>query len=48
MATFCDKVTNNFSIKADVKALFAGEDEFSEPKKGLGDPSFTLNTNDNF
>ena len=41
MATFCDKVTYNFSIKADLKALFAGED-------GLGDPSFTLNTNDHF
>ena len=34
MATFCDKVTYNFSIKAAVKALFAGEDGFSEPKKG--------------
>ena len=34
MATFCDKVTYNFSIKADVKALFAREDGFSEPKKG--------------
>ena len=34
MATFCDKVTYNFSIKADVKALFAEEDGFSEPKKG--------------
>ena len=34
MATFCYKVTNNFSIKADVKALFAWEDGFSEPKKG--------------
>ena len=47
MATFCDKVTYNFSMKADVKALFAGEDGFSKPKR-LGDPSFTLNTNDNF
>ena len=35
MATFCDKVTYNFSIKADVKAVFAGEDGFSKPKKGL-------------
>ena len=34
MATFCDKVTYNLSIKADVKALFAGEDGFSEPRKG--------------
>ena len=34
MATFCDKVTNNFSMKADVKALFSGEDGFSKPKKG--------------
>ena len=34
MATFCDKVTYNFSIKEDVKALFAGEDGFSKPKKG--------------
>ena len=34
MATFCDKVTYNFSIKVDVKALFAGEDGFYEPKKG--------------
>ena len=33
MATFCNKVTY-FSIKADVKALFAEEDGFSEPKKG--------------
>ena len=30
MATFCDKVTYNFSIKADVNALFAGEDGFSD------------------
>ena len=48
MATFCDKVTYNFSIKADVKALFAGKDGFSQAQKGLRDPSFTLNTNDNF
>ena len=34
MATFWDKVTYNFSIKADVNALFAGEDGSSEPKKG--------------
>ena len=33
MATFCNKVTYNFSIKADVKALFDGEDGFSEAKK---------------
>ena len=33
MALFYDKVTYNFSIKADVKALFAGEDGFSEPKR---------------
>ena len=37
MATFCNKVTYNFRIKVDSKALFAGED-----------PSFTLNTNDYF
>ena len=48
MARFCDKVTYNFSIKANVKALFAGEDGLSKPQKGLGDPSFTLNTNENF
>ena len=34
MATFYDKVTYNLSIKADVKALYAREDGFSEPKKG--------------
>ena len=34
MATFCDKVTCNLSIKANVKSLFTGEDGFSEPKKG--------------
>ena len=34
MAAFCVKVTYNFSIKADAKALFAGEDGFSKPKKG--------------
>ena len=34
MATFYNKVTYNFSIKSDVKALFAGEDVFSEPKMG--------------
>ena len=34
MATFCNKVTYNFSIRADMKALFAGEDGFSELKKG--------------
>ena len=34
MATFCDKVTYNFSIKADVKVLVTGESGFSEPKKG--------------
>ena len=33
MATFGDKVIYNFSIKADVKALFAEEDGFSKPKK---------------
>ena len=32
MVTFCDKVTNNFSIKADVKALFAGEMDSLSPK----------------
>ena len=48
MDTFCDKVTYNFSIKADVKALFAAENGFSEPEKGLEDSSFTLHTNDNF
>ena len=34
MATLCDKVTYNLSIKAYVKALFGGEDGFSEPRKG--------------
>ena len=34
MATFWDKVTYKFSIKANVKSLFAGEDGFPEPKKG--------------
>ena len=34
MATFCDKVTYNFSINTDVKTLFGAEDGFSEPKKG--------------
>ena len=34
MATFCDKVTYNFIIKANMKALFTGKDGFSEPKKG--------------
>ena len=33
MATFCDK-TYNFSKKANVKAVFAGEYGFSKPKKG--------------
>ena len=47
MATFCHTVTYNFSIKADVKALFAGEDGLSEYKKGW-EISITLNTNDNF
>ena len=31
MATFFNKVIYNFSIKADVKVLFAGEDGFSKP-----------------
>ena len=48
MAKFCDKVTYNLSIKADVKALFVGEDGLFEPKKGLGDSCFTLNTNESF